>query len=339
MAGIELRAFNGVDGSPIKRIPYLDADWADSLNEAGSLSATISDAYDVEELCAPYRTILALCEKQRILHAGYVTHLSYSRSTGNWSVTSGGGLSILKKRLVLNYALSASWVDGLVVVDEENPSGNWPLSITGSYSDIVRALILETQKFGALPIQVKAYEGGGHERNYNSFDLATTYDRIHDITQLEDGIEVRLDPVITDSGKLVFVQRSAVEIIDHHWKWNTTIPASLVTEQDIDRDSDDLCSESYATGGRDNDSLLVARSVSQSLINKGYPVLQMPNTEHSSVSELPTLQSYVAAISLDVRCGDWADIRTSSGLKQMKITDVSGSVADGILTLQATERY
>lgn len=356
MEKIELRSFSGVTGEPLKRIPFLSCDWSQSINEAGSMKCTISNKYDVETLCAPYRTILALCSGQRIYHAGYVTHINESRSSGEWNVDCGGGLSILKKRLVINYTLAATWADGSVVVDEENPSGYWQLSLRGSYSDIVRGLILESMKFGTLPIQTKPYEGGGHERNYNSYDLATTYDRIHDITQLEDGIEVRFDPIITGDGNLSFRQRSDVEIIDSHWKWNTTLPGSLVTEQDIDIDSEDLCTESYGTGGKDNDSLLVARSRSQTLIDKGYPVLQIANTEHSSVSELPTLQSYVASDvrwgsvepksqsfhvnrSLNVQCGDWADIRTSQGVKRMKITDVSGSLSESYLTVQATERY
>ncbi len=355
MENIELRAFSGLDGRPIKRIPYLSACWSQSLNEPGSMSLTVSDGVDVPSICLPYKVILALMTKERIYHAGYVTHLRHDRSSGNWTIDCGGGLTILKKRLAINYALGANWSDGSVVVDEDNPSGNWPFRLTGSYSDIVRGLILETLKFGSLPIKTMPYIGGGHERNYNSFDLATTYDRIHDITQLEDGIEVRLDPKLDDRGYLFFQQRSEEEVIDHHWKWNTTLPGSLVIEQNVDIDSDSLCTESYGTGGKEQDNLLVARSKSNELIDKGYPVLQIANTEHSSVSELSTLQSYVRAdvnwgsiepktqgfnadISLDVRPGDWADIRTSKGMRYMKITDVSGSISDG-LTIQATERY
>lgn len=356
MGDMELRAFSGLDGRPLRRLPFLRFEWEDSLNEAGSLTAALPDSVDARSLCAPYRTILAGVIDGRIVHAGYVKHVKLSRSSCEWSVECGGGLTVLTKRLVINHRLASSWKDGSVVVDEENPSGDWPLTLKGSYSDIVRGLILETLKFGSLPITVKGVEGGGHERNYNSYDLATTYDRIHDITQLEDGIEVRLDPVIGADGRLSFVQRSATEIADHHWTWNATLPGSPVTEQDIDIDSDLLCTESYGTGGREDDALLVARAASSTLTAKGYPVLQVANTEHSSVSELPTLQSYVAADvaygatepmtqgyevdrSLDVRCGDWADVRTSRGVMRMKVTDVKGSASEDVLTVQATERY
>lgn len=355
MERIELRAFSGKDGSPIKRLPFLTLSWSDSLNEAGSLTATLPGRVDARSVCRRYGTILAAVSGKRVLHAGYVTHVRFGRQAGEWSVDCGGGLSILKKRLVLNHALDSSWTDGLVVVDEENPSGDWPLHLEGSYSDLVRGLIAETMRFGTLPIRLAEPTGGGHERNYNSYDLATVYDRIHDICELEDGPEVRLDPVIGDDDRLVFVQRTAEEIVDHHWRWNVGMPGCPVSELDTDIDSDAICTESYGTGGKEEDSLLVARARSSRLIDEGYPVLQMANTEHSSVSELPTLQSYVASDvaagisdavyksyeadpSLDIRCGDWADIRTPDGVERMKITDVSGSVENGRIAFQATER-
>lgn len=353
---IVLRAFSGVTGEPTRRIPYTKLSWSDSLNEAGSMDVTLTEEVDAESLCAPWRTILAAFYGDRILHAGYVEHLRKREAEGEWEIDVGGGLSILDKRLVLNPRLATAWVDGRVKVDEEHPSGNWQYTLRGSYSDIIRGLINDTiNTWGKLPITVAASQGGSHERNYNSFDYATIYDRIHDITELEDGVEVRLDPELRE-GKLTFIQRTATEIIDNRWRWNATVPGSPVAVMDSDIEGEDLCSQSYASGGREKDMLLVARAISSTLPNAGYPVMQIANKSHSSVSEQATLKSYVNSdvqagnrygltrslrcdMSVDVKPGDWADVRTRNGVLKLKVTDVSGSLSNGYLTVQACDRY
>lgn len=352
---IELRSYSGVTGDPLKRIPYIKCSWMDSIGEPGSMSATLEGRFDVESLCPPYATILATVEGRRVHHAGYVTHARYNDSSDEWTVSTGGGATILKKRLVLNHALASSWADGYVVVDEENPSGDWPLHITGSYSDIIGQLIYEAIKWGPLPFSTMPWQGGGHVRNYNSYDLATTFDRIREICDLADGPEFRMDPRL-EGDRLVFVQRTDEEIIDNHWLWNATIPGSPVMMTDFDKDGDVLCTQAFATGGRDEDKLLVAAHMNGTLASKGYPVMQIADTEHSDVSELGTLQSYVLADVQEgerlpesrgfrvrgdvfaVRPGDWADVITHRGFEQLKVTDVSGSSDSAWLNVQATRR-
>lgn len=354
MDDIVLRAYSGRTGKQIGRLDYSSLSWADSLNDEGSLSSKISGDVDAPALLPPYKTVLCASSGKRIFHAGYVTHLSFDRSAMTWSLDCGGGITVLDKRLVLNKGLMSSWSDGYVVVDEENPSGDWPLKLTGSYSDIVRGLILETCAWGELPFTVSDWQDGGHERNYNSYDLATVADRIREISQLADGPEIRFDPVINGSN-LKFVQRTAEEIIDHKWKWNTLLPDCPVSFDDEDDDGELLCSQCFATGGREKDSLLVSSSRSESLITDGWPLLQMANTQHSDVSELQTLKSYSDAtvsqgdksqrvyglkadISLDIRVGDWAEIRTEQDVIPLKVTDVSGSSGDSHLKVQARRR-
>ena len=268
---------------------------------------------------------------------------------------------MLKKRLVMNHALASSWKDGNVVVDEDNPKGSWPLILSGSYSDIVRGLILETEKWGALPITAAAYTGGDKTRTYNSYDFATVSDRIGDVIDLENGPEVRFDPVLSSSWAISFQQVASAdggEIIDHKWRWNALVPGSRVVLGDEDWDGSDVCGQCFAHGGKEQDSLLVARASSSKLTNAGWPLLQAANTMHATVSELATLRSYARAdvangdgpqrtvslsvgIENDVRVGDWADVRygdSDGDVMALKVTDVSGSSKSGMLTVSARER-
>lgn len=352
---VSLHAFSGLDGHYLGRVSdFASLSWSDSINEPGSLTATLPDSADIKSLYPAYKTIFAAIDGRDVKHAGYVTHLRKSETSHQWTVDVGGGMTVLHKRLVLDSALIAGWVDGSVVVDEDNPADVWQLSLKGSYSDIVRGLLLETMKFGQLPFTVAPLTGGSHERNYNSYDLAEVYERIADITQLEDGPEVRFDPVLGERWNLSFVQRTATEIIDNRWQWNALVPDSGIVMDDEDLSGDDMCTDCYITGGREEDKLLVARASSSNLTKQGWPVLQTANRTHTSVSILGTLKSYAAAqvaagdetqdtfgikaaSDLPVKVGDWADIRVRDGVLKLKITDVSGG-AGQMQKLQARRR-
>lgn len=346
------------------RLPCDNVSWSDVINEPGSLSATVpySRLLDLGHYMQPYFTILAAIGFGRVLHAGFLYHAVNNRSDKKWSADAGGGATILNKRLVMNYALSSSWRDGTVTVDEDHPSGAWPFTVTGSYSDLISKLVSETKKWGSLPIAPAALTGGDKTRTYNSYDLATVADRIKDIGDLENGPEYRFDPVVSKEGVLTFQQVTSSdggEIVDTHWIWNATIPESGVVLGDEDGDGEEMCTQSFGVGGKSDDKIIVARTISTALTSKGWPVLQMANTSHSSVSNVSTLKSYTAAdvacgdnpqktIALevdmqryDVHVGDWADVRFGPGaddIHYLKITNVSGGTGSRMLKLQCRER-
>lgn len=358
---LTLQLFDGKTGAHIRRINMTKVDWSDSINEDGSISATADEPRSTE--FREYGHIIAATDGVDVVHAGYLKRASFSEEKGIWTLDGGGVLAILEKRLVLNHALDSSWVDGNVVVDEEHPSGNWPLRLTGSYSDIISRLIRETLLWGALPIVPAPLTGGSHERNYNSYDLATVAARIEDIGDLYDGPETRFDATIGSDGALRFNQvtsADAGEVVTNQWSWNALVPNSGVVMSDEDFDGEDsMCSQSYGTGGRSDDKLLVARSVSSSLTSRGWPVLQVANKEHSTVSQVATLKSYVSADTMHgdrtprvcalkvdrskyaVKVGDHATVRYGDGaadVVELKVTDVSGSSEDLMLDVQCRER-
>ncbi len=359
---LTLQLFDGKTGAHIQRLSMVKVSWSDAINEAGSLNAVSSDWRGLE--FRPYGQILAITEGNDIHHAGYLTRAKYSQKDCSWELDAGGFMTILEKRLVLNHALASSWKDGMVVVDEDHPKGNWPLKYTGTYSDIISRHLRETLKWGELPVLPLALSGSkAHELSYNSYDLATIAQRIEDIGALDNGPEFRFDPHIRSDGRIEFQQVTSSdngEIVNNTWQWNTTIPNAGVVLGDSDYDgSDIMCTQSYGTGGRDEDKLLVARSVSSKLTSAGWPVLQVANKEHSTVSKLNTLKSYVNAdtrsgdepqavhaLQVDrtryrVRVGDWANVRYGTGpndVLEFKITDVSGSTESTMLDVQARER-
>lgn len=363
MEPITLHAFHGVTGQHLARLPAASASWSDSINEPGELKAVVFEnaKVDIPSVVREWGSIVAALRGTTVLHAGYVKNLDHSLSNGTYKIDAGGGATIFEKRLVVNYLLYSNWTNGTVVVDEDNPAGNWPLTVTGSYSDLISKLVTETKKWGDLPITPATLTGGNKTRTYNSYDLATILSRIEDIGDLENGPEFRFDPVLDSEFKLKFKQVTSVdggEIVDAHHVWSAIVPNG-VSIGDDKRDGTYMCSQCFMTGGREEDTLLVAMAQSSRLTNAGWPLLQIADTSHSTVSVLNTLLAYARGyvargdrrplsvpvyvpISMgDVHVGDWATIRVGPGdddVLEMKVTDVSSSLDSQVLTVDCQER-
>lgn len=302
-------AHHGVTGARLCRLPFSALSWADTISGEGSLTVTIPDitsaaCIDVTALLREYGVIIAVTDTDSgvVRHAGWLTHFRMADG-GAVTLDCGDGWTIWDKRLVINHNLDSGWQDRTVLIDEENPPANWVLTLKGTYRDIARGLLAESLKFGALPYSLPPAQGGSaHERTYQSWDLSTVADRLSDLTDLEDGPELRFDPTIDADGVLTFALNvGAREIIDHTWRWNPSAPGQRVTIDGIDVDGSTICTQSYGTGGKNDDNLMVARHVGGVLTGEGWPVLQTANTEHTTLSVLATLQSYVRA---DVESGD-----------------------------------
>lgn len=357
-----LHLFDGATGGHITRLPFSAMGFSESISEPGSMSATIPDtpavhALDLDALLAPWTRIVAWVDTAHpttVRHAGYVTRAAHDPQTGAWTVDAGGGWTILEKRLVLNALLKGGWHDGVVLIDEDNPPGDWILHLTGTYRDIARGLIAETMEWGPLPFTLPPVQGGdAHERTYQSWDLSTVSERLGDLADLQDGPEIRFDPTLDDDWRLSFALRVGdPEIVDHERRLNALVPGQRVAWTATDTDGDLMTDMVFAVGGKNDDEVLMCR---RTAATPSSVLLQTANTSHSTVSVLKTLQSYAqgdidagggqqathrvtAGMEQDWHVGDHLDLRTRRGVLNLKITDVSLTAGDDMQTLQCRER-
>src|SRR6185369_14533175 len=77
-------------------------------------------------------------------------------------------------------------------------------------------------------------------------------------------------------------------------RWNVTTQQSPVSDLTVDFDASNLGSISWATGGRQDDEVLVARATDFTLTDQGYPLMEIVDTSHTSVSKQATLNGYAA---------------------------------------------
>ncbi|GAB2457484.1 hypothetical protein [Xylanimonas ulmi] len=352
MAPLRVFAFNVVDGAPLGRIPYTGASWVGTLNESGRIDVTVAwsaqaAAKDLRARLRPWRTALAVVRGRRVLAAGQITRRLWK--SGQLSITCGGGWTLLTKRLVLNHALATSWVDGEVLIDEDHPAPQWVLNLSGSLGDIGCGLVAEALKWGSLPIDLPALTGGTNQRTYNGWDLSTTAQRLAELTAVEGGPEIEFAPYLTDTGHLRWRFRAgSPELVDTVWQWNTASPGRRASLLSVDENGADMATDAYGLGGRADDLVLAGRRHTSALA--GWPVMQVADTSHSTVTDLGTLLGWLGetvargtedqeSIELRVgaeyavRPGDHADVGVRDlylgrTVLPLKVVEVSGDTGE-----------
>lgn len=352
-------------GEHLYRLPYSAAQWQESIKQPGSLSVTVPLSREAKQLdlwstLRPWKCLIALQRGRSVIHAGPLTDLQWDAGSRALSLTCGGGLTLLTKRLVLNSALKDGWRDGTVLVDEEHPAANMTLAWKRTWWWVVVCrLIIETKKWEDLPIDLPAIqEPGDKQRAYFAWDLATVADRICDIMNLSGGNEISFDPYLTDAGHLRYRMRAGTpELITATHMWNTTLPDSRVDLESVSGSGSNLTTQVWATGGKNDDRTLMCRRTAQTL--DGYPLMQTADTSHTTVERLSTLQQHAMGrlaagcwpdetFTLKVgeewtpHVGDHAITRVSDDYLgdqtlELKITDISGETGSDLLTVTCKE--
>ncbi|WP_424936666.1 MULTISPECIES: hypothetical protein [Bacteria] len=237
------------------------------------------------------RTILAVIDGESVLCAGPVTDRELT-PTG-YTITAAGSIwRTLEDRLVLNPSLREKFVDGEVLIDEDNPAPEWFTQLRGSYVDIAADLVDLALAWGTLPILTPEREGGTYVRSYKGWELNTVASRLELLTGVINAPELRFTPFLRPDGGIVFTLQGAPELIDSTHRWNTLLPRQGVALVRISEDASLLASDVWGFGGRSDDIVLAARSQTPALTEIGWPVMQKALTSAASVSELSTLKAH-----------------------------------------------
>ena len=370
MEAAEMHVYDITTGKHVTCLPFTLCSWQESRNREGGMSVELAMTDVLRDMGArgllqPWRVIVAYLPAQGPAHAGPLTYVKWAASDHKVTLTVGGGLTLLTKRLVIGRQLAASWRDHSVVVDERKPAGDLALTLRGPYCrDIACQLVDEALQWGMLPITLPGFvRKGSLTRTYYAWDLATVADRLTDLTNLENGIEIRFAPRIRDDGSIIFdftatdqtlADRAATD------RWNAVIPDSRIILDSLTDDGADLTSQVWLTGGKDNDKTLMCRRSTELPQKRGCMFMQSVDTEHTTVSSMKTLQSHAVsdlrrhafpAETFEFRVGeeraphvgDNIDVTVSddfigASTLHVTITDVSGTSDSDWVTVGAQER-
>ena len=303
---MQVRLFRTTDGAPVEGnnvVPVSEVSWKLGYNEADDIELKMPASrellrFGARQKMRPWRTLAAVVDDGGyVIAAGPILRRKWTPD--ELTVKVGGGWSLFEKRLVLNRALRTGWVDGELLVDEDNPAGPFVLQFAGmTLGGIGAGLVREALQWGPLAVDSPVSEAGTQVRTYYGWDFATVSERLEDLSKVIGGPFIRFEPYLRSDGFLRFryVADQGGEVV--HTVATGMEQAGGVID-DIDEDGDNMATQAYMVGGKEDDVALVARSSSPVLVDEGWPVMQVADTSHSTVSQMSTLVGYGEQIVAD----------------------------------------
>jgi len=309
--------FDLLTGDKLRYLPTTTGGrWSGDLNAAGGLSCrvplTVGTAdLNLRESARPVRTGLACLEGDHVLQAGPIWARNYARDEAGNPVLDlvGAGIwSWFDKRVVMPQLWEAITVAG--AIDAEDP--DWALVFESeSFSNIVKGLAAEVMSWEAsdLPIVLPDDTAGSHDKTYYGYDLGWAGQRFREITELEGGPEIRFRPRFTSSRQglewLLEVGTDADPELHsvNELRWNAGAEDSPIRNLSIDEDATGIASLGWGLGGRQSDETILVKTEDAFLTDRGFPLVEMVDNDHSTVTLPATLDAYLAEGLLRARRG------------------------------------
>lgn len=288
-------------GRRIQTVPVLAAKWSDTLNDTGSLSATVKlNDPDVQKLglkgsATPGKAFLAFLDGETVLQAGPIWWHDYNADSQSLTIRASGMWSYFDHRTLLPV------LSGFLPTSELADT-----NLTSSLQGIARALVVQAQSWtgGSVPVNVPAEIAGDAVRNYRGADLGFVGQRLRELTQVEGGPDIRFTPRLSEDRLGVEwdlmigtpgepLLSSAFETV-----FNVGLKGSSVSNLTVKVDGSSIAGQVFATGGRASDEALVAVATGSTLADAGFPLLERVDSSRSTITDVSTLQGFADELVL-----------------------------------------
>ncbi|MET0887239.1 MAG: hypothetical protein ABWX92_12380 [Mycetocola sp.] len=296
--------FNLLDGLILEEFDPVTGPWSVGINEAEDLKVTI-DLNDDDEirrnwrnLVSPWKTCLAV-EQDGRWYGGPIQPRDWDEDDQTLTITAKGIMSWLEMLYVAPPSAETA-----VIINATTKLPNPALNTTFSGVDlgtIIKKLVQQACSWpgAGIPIAYQADRAGTATRMYEFLDYKTVASAIEDISKVLNGPEFRFELRQTDDthlGWLLVTGTAAAPRLQsptiHSWDSAAIVPsASGVSEGS---DPSEMADIAFATGGRSADTAMVARAVSTTLRNAGFPLMMKLDSSHSDVQIQATLNGYAA---------------------------------------------
>lgn len=309
-------------GHIIRDVPFVGyPQWSYGLNQAGALAPKIPlgaiDKAELRSVLDYWRLSWGLSWGDHIWQCGPVVTYRFSDAEGPPTVDVGcAGIWSLfsQKRVIANPA----WTG----VSLAEAAADVALTNLSLHTIAKRLMQNDMTRNGSLPIVLPADIVGTQERNYPGYDMAYVGERISQLTQVIDGPEVEFRPEYTDSGHTAVQWRMRVGNprlgnlgLPHSWDY-----CKALSHVDEDGDGSQQQFRAFVRGNGMERGLLVGRYEDTEMTDLGWPMLESIDGNHSSATELPTLNGWAQADVETYRRG----INTWAGRVRIDGTDGRG---------------
>lgn len=307
---------NMLDGRKLQTLPdVISGSWSEVLNGVGDLECTVPlnnpdlARMLLRETATPGKTYLAAFDGDTCLQAGPIwTHDFTGDANSHLKLEAEGAWSVLNERVLLPVLAGRLPTDVTtdtryqnVTTDPDNP---WPIDTSKSYQGMVVSLIAQAQSAtgGNVPFILPTEIPGENEKWWHGSDVGFVGDRIYEVTQLQNGPDVRFSPRLTTDRLgvqwVVQVGTPTQPMIYGQIEpiFNLTVAKSSVSNLRIRVEGKGLASQGFAFGGKSIGAPVVTVSTDPTLLNAGYPLYEAVDNGHTTASELATIQSYSDAL-------------------------------------------
>lgn len=304
-------------GRKIQTVNVMKGPWSNQLNTAETVSVTVDlndpdmQALGLRASAAPAKSFLVVEEADKVF-GGPIWTRDYDRDARTLQLNAKGMASIFDHRLIIPLLAKTLGVDQWTVPDPSDTTKTMPNPLLAStytglwLGTIAKRLVQQALAWtgGNLPIVFQDDETGTHEDTVNGVDFKILGEKLRDITNLDGGPDINFIAERTPDqlGFQWLMQTGTAEqpqvAAEQITLWNVTAPKSPVSNLHVVEDASRMAGLAWEVGGRQADTVLVARAEDDTLTDAGYPLMELVDSSHSSVSDQSTLDAYAAELLL-----------------------------------------
>jgi len=293
---------NTVTGKITTFFPPSKVAWGMRLNGPGQIQASVK--VDAEELrnidlrmaSMALRQSLGIAYDGQILECGPIWTQDYDAEREELALTASGIWSVLDMRKALKGLApgpahdAPEWHTGYAANGWLQPTAS-SITLSGlTLGSIARELVrisIEDNPFtrpdgsnaGALNIVLPDEIAGPHTKTYNGFDLGSIGARLRELTELQNGPDIRLrprfkgdDPTVVEWALETGTEEQPLLVQNGpDWLWDTAVQRSGVVKLGVKRDATGMAARAWVPGNGQERNMLVAWQTDTSLIDAGFP--------------------------------------------------------------------
>lgn len=300
-------------GRRIQWLQVASGSWSEVLNQSGDIRCTVllSDpdnaAKNLRESAAVGKAFLAAIDGDLVLQAGPIWVHDWDDDNQTLTLAASGMWSYFDHRVVLPVLAGRLPTDtttdtrfSRIISDPDAVGYPWASDTRQSLQTIAKRLVEQAQTWtgGDVPVILPSEEAGADEWWYKGSALGIVGQRLRELTSVLGGPDIMFTPRwTTDRIGIEWVMRVGTPTqpllySPQRQKFQLGIADSSLSNLKVKTDGTLLATNGYATGGRTDGQGLMTVSVDSTLPDAGFPILEMVDSSHSTVSDEATVQGY-----------------------------------------------